>query len=149
MIYWKQPPRIKIYEALGAIADDRVHINDFTIIVDSSDRSKIYTVKYNPENNAVTSNDNGSHWQKYLGYPSIAVLMLNGKISFDKQSSEALKGIPWKDWNDAYKNDYAKTEATALKYVGAYAEHVKKTIQDIETFLQTHLFPVFTSSSGQ
>ena len=43
---WKMPPLIKIYEALGAIADGRVQLEgEEHATVLSSDRSKTYDVE--------------------------------------------------------------------------------------------------------
>ena len=70
---WKNPPKIKVYEALGCIADNRIEVNENEAKVYSSSREKYYTVKY--DRNSIMSNDNGSYWVGYLGYPSIALLM--------------------------------------------------------------------------
>ena len=107
---WKNPPVIKIYEALGAIGDDRIEVEGNEGKVFSSSRGKFYTVKYDPDANAITANDNGSYWQGYLGYPMIAYLMKIGKINFDPKFAEALKDIAWKDINSRLKNDFSKTE---------------------------------------
>ena len=48
---WKLPPRIKIFEALGAISDGRIKINGNTAKVVSSSGNKEYSVEYKPENN--------------------------------------------------------------------------------------------------
>ncbi len=111
---WKLPPRIKIFEALGSIADERVQIMDHGPVimaqVNSSDASKSYKVKFDPEKNKITSNDNASKWQGYTGYPIIAVLMKLGKLSYNPVLAEGLKGIEWKKINTQYKNDWSKTE---------------------------------------
>jgi len=106
---WKLPPEIKIYEALGCIGDDRVRIGDNEAKVYSSSGNKFYVVKYSPGENAIMANDNGSYWQNYLGYPSIAFLMKIGAISFDSIYAKALEGIAWKDINTQFKNDFDKT----------------------------------------
>ena len=106
---WKLPPKIKIYEALGSIADGRVHINGDTAKVYSSSGNKYYEVKYDPEANSITANDNGSYWKGYLGYPLIAFLLLKGVIEYRQEDTEALRGIAWKDINTKFKNDFNKT----------------------------------------
>jgi hypothetical protein len=73
------PPKIKIYEALGAIADQRVELdgmfaNQGKCFSVSSNR-KSYTISYNPETNVIISNDSGSIQQGYIGYPAIAFLL--------------------------------------------------------------------------
>lgn len=106
---WKLPPKIKIYEALGCIADKRIKINGNEAKIFSSSRGKFYSVRYDGENK-IMSNDNASYWMGYLGYPSITFLMLNGKIKYCQKFAGALKDIKWKDINVKFKNDYGKTE---------------------------------------
>lgn len=113
---WKLPPQIKVYEALGSIADNRIEINGNEANVFSSSRGKFYSVKHDGKN-AIMCNDNGSYWIGYLGYPAIAFLMLKGKIKFNTKSTEALKDIKWKDANVKFKNNYEKTEEYVLKIV--------------------------------
>lgn len=108
---WKLPPRIKIFEALGALADGRVELTETGATVASSDASKTYLVKYDEARNMITANDNGSKWQGYLGYPSIALLMKHGKLSFDQVLADSLKGIEWKKINTQYKNDWDNVES--------------------------------------
>jgi hypothetical protein len=108
---WKLPPRIKIFEALGAIADERIQRTDTGASVASSDASKTYLVKYDETRNMIAADDNGSKWQGHLGYPSIALLMKQGKLSFDQSLADGLKGIEWKKINTQYKNDWDKVES--------------------------------------
>ena len=92
---WKVPPRIKVLEALGALADDRLiriqkddsdtTTTSFVFRCVSSNRDKQYDVKLVPSslsssNGArkswqVACNDNGSLFQGYVGYPAIAALL--------------------------------------------------------------------------
>jgi hypothetical protein len=107
---WKMPPLAKIYEALGAIGDGRVHLTDpshATVISSSGD--KTYTVELDSETRQISSNDNASYWQGYLGYPAIAVLILHGLYSPQPETLKALSGVPWKKLNTRYRNDYART----------------------------------------
>ena len=110
MSIWKQPPIIKVYEALGCVADGRVHIEGDSAKVYSSSGNKFYTVTYDPNTNAIMCNDNGSYWAGYLGYPAIAFLLKIGIIPYKIESANILKGIKWKDINQNFKNDFAKTE---------------------------------------
>lgn len=110
MTTWKLPPIIKIYEALGAIADDRIKIEGNIAKVYSSSGNKYYTVTYDPSSNAIMCNDNGSFWQGYLGYPAIAYLLKTGVIPYKQESADILRDIKWKDINQDFKNDFAKTE---------------------------------------
>ncbi|MBI5138913.1 MAG: hypothetical protein HZA95_03915 [Candidatus Vogelbacteria bacterium] len=129
-MFWKLPPKIKIYEALGSLADERVEPLEGGAKVYSSSRKKFYTVTYDKEKHAIMANDNGSFWQGYLGYPAIAYLMQIGEIEYDKKVSEVLKGIEWKEVNTKFKNNYDKT----IEYVHALAEEkgVKSNLIEME-----------------
>lgn len=139
---WKLPPKIKIYEALGSIADGRITITKNSAKVWSSNRNKFYTVEYDPAGNAIMSNDNGSYWIGYLGYPAIAFLMAQKKLSYNNSFAKALKGIAWKEINTKFKNDFAKTEKLVriqmqeknidLKKLDAYLEQVLKEIEALK-----------------
>ena len=106
---WKHPPIIKIYEALGSVADGRVEVSGNKSKVYSSSGNKFYEVSYDPENCAIMANDNGSYWKGYLGYPAIAFLFKSGLLEFRPGMASLLKGIKWKDINQKYKNDFVKT----------------------------------------
>jgi len=106
---WKLPPKIKTYEALGCLADGRLKVTDSEVRVYSSSGNKYYTVQYSESENAIMSNDNGSFWVGYLGYPSIAYLMKLEELPFSKEYAEALKDIAWKDINTKNKNNFTKT----------------------------------------
>jgi hypothetical protein len=83
----KLPPKIKIYEALGALADQRVEIagmfSNEGKCFSASTPGKFYTISYNPDTHVITSNDNGSLHQGYLGYPAIAFLLKIGKLTYN------------------------------------------------------------------
>ena len=112
---WKLPPKSKIYEALTALADGRVKLKgDDTAEVLSSDGTKTYTVEWSSDLGKITSNDNGSYWQRYIGYPIIAVLMALGKLDFDETVAQALSGIAWKKVNRKFRNDYDKAVESVL-----------------------------------
>jgi hypothetical protein len=106
---WKHPPLIKIYEALGAIGDERIEIAGDSAKVFSSSGNKFYTVEYDPMTHSIMANDNGSFYQGYLGYPMIAYLMLIGEIRYSPTIAKKLSGIAWKDINARFKNDFEKT----------------------------------------
>ena len=91
----------KVHEAFGAIADGRVRFDSDRAEVISSDRKKLYTVTW--EGNLYTSNDNGSYWQGYAGYPMIAVFMLQGRLPLDRHIAGYFKGINWPELNARYK----------------------------------------------
>lgn len=112
---WKLPPRAKIYEALSAVADGRVRfVNQTAAEVTSSSRDKTYTVTWNEDLTQITSNDNASRWQGYLGYPIIAVLMKTGKISYHPDIAHYFSGIPWKTINRQFRNNYDKAVESVL-----------------------------------
>ena len=101
------PPRIKVLEALGSIADGRVHVKDHEATVISSTGERKYTVIYDEQRNAAYSDDNGTKFRGYVGYPIIALLMKLGKLPYDERLAQALKGIPWKKFSydkTCYKN---------------------------------------------
>ena len=68
---WKLPPIEKIPEAYSAVADERVAMGEHSAKVRSSDGTKTYTVQW--DGDAYTSDDNGSKWQNYSGYPAQGV----------------------------------------------------------------------------
>jgi hypothetical protein len=119
---WKMPPPIKVYEALGAIGDGRVRAADSSSPPDawevvSSDGSKTYRVELSADGREIGSNDNASYWQGYLGYPAIAVLMARGTLRASAEATRALAGIPWKELNRRFKNDYARTTTEVTRIV--------------------------------
>ena len=126
---WKLPPIEKIPEAYSAIADDRVAMGDHSAKVRSSDGSKTYTVQWNDD--AYTSDDNGSRWQNYSGYPILAVLLLQGKLPLDRQVADLFRGIPWKELNKAHKNKYA--DALAEIMAGKTEAERNRIEQDMRT----------------
>lgn len=108
---WKMPPSIKVLEALGAVADGRVRVlsRDEGRVV-SSTGERVYTVRFRRETNAIRSDDNGSVYRGYLGYPAIAFLMKIGELPYDERIGNALRGIPWKRLNERYKRYSAVME---------------------------------------
>jgi hypothetical protein len=116
---WKIPPIIKIYEAFGAIADGRIKVDGNNATVESSSGNKNYTVIYKPESSAISANDNGSYWQGYLGYPTIAYLISVGIITCEAELMNLLAGIAWKDVNLELKNDYQKVVNSVLDKIEA------------------------------
>lgn len=129
---WKQPPINKVYEALGAIADERIEVVGNTAKVYSSSRGKYYDVTYDPASNAITANDNASYYAGYLGYPSIAFLLKAEVVKYDQSIVTYFKGFAWKDINQKFKNDFAKTDA----YIdGEIADHYGVDIDQLHAAL--------------
>lgn len=119
---WGMPPPIKVYEAIGAIGDGRVRAIDNSDPprvweVVSSDGAKKYRVEISADGREISSNDNASYWQGYLGYPAIAVLMARGKLHASAEATRMLAGIPWKELNRRFKNDYERTAAEVARIV--------------------------------
>jgi hypothetical protein len=104
------PPRIKVLEALGSIADGRVKlVGDKEAVVISSMGDRQYTVYVDAEKREAFSDDNGTKFRGYVGYPIIAVLMLKGVLPYDERFAKALAGLPWKELNERFKK-YAVVE---------------------------------------
>jgi hypothetical protein len=134
---WKMPPPIKIYEALGAIGDGRVRLEDeHRAMVTSSEGDKTYQVEISEDGREISSNDNGSYWQGYLGYPAIAVLLMRGLYRPPANTIDALAGIPWKEINRRYKNDYDKTLAEVNKIVEASGHDPDAIAIEVESIIE-------------
>ncbi len=102
---WGIPPIEKIYEALSAVIDNRVEVNDNKAIVSSSGNKKRYNIVW--DDVSYSSNDNASYWQGYIGYPVIAVLMVQGKISYPEKIAKYFRDVNWNELNKQYKRDYS------------------------------------------
>lgn len=133
---WQLPPAIKIYEALGAVADGRVEIIDaYHANVTSSSGNKTYAVLFDPETRELSVNDNGSYYQGYVGYPALAFLMIKNLLPYDEKLAKALKGLRWKQINQANKNDFEKT----VGYLGTLVDQewleafATKVLSQLET----------------
>ena len=109
----KMPPEEKVYEAWTAIVDGRVELHEDYATMTSSDGAKGYTIRW--DGNIYVSDDNATYWRGYPGYPVLAVLMLQGKLPFDRLEAEKWKEVNWKAVNTKYKNNYA----AAVKEVAA------------------------------
>ena len=112
----KFPPIEKILEAYTAIADNHVKLENDQALVTSSNETKTYTVTFH--DNTYTSNDNASYWQGYLGYPGIVVLMLQGKLPYDKELAQQFAGVDWNKINQEYKRNYAQTADAVMTAKG-------------------------------
>ncbi|CUR37820.1 hypothetical protein [Limosilactobacillus reuteri] len=95
----KFPPIEKILEAYTAIADGHVKLENDQALVTSS-------------------NDNASYWQGYLSYPGIAVLMLQGKLPYDKELAQQFAGVDWNKINQEYKRNYAQAADAVMTAKG-------------------------------
>lgn len=134
---WKKPHISKVYEALTAIADDRMEIHGNSAKCYSSSGDKFYDIKYDPKIGSIMSNDNAAYYTRSLSYPIIAYLMMIDKIPYEKSLLEIFKEIYWKDINQNFKNDYDKS----IKYVmgefkqnGEDVENIRREIKKIYDF---------------
>jgi len=132
---WKMPPLVKVYEALGALADRRVErADDGSWRVASSMGDKRYTVEVGADGREIAANDNASYWQGYLGYPAVAVLLARGLRACEPSALEALKGIPWKEINRRNRNDWERTVADVERIAserGNDATALRRTTESI------------------
>ena len=120
MTPWKLPPAAKVYEALSAVAEGRVHLAGAgRAEVVSSGRERSYSVAWSDDMRTVSANDNASYWQGYLGYPIVAVLIARGVIRVDETVVAVLAGVPWHELNARFKRDYT-----------AAVEHVLTTLEE-------------------
>lgn len=105
----KLPPIEKIYEAWSAVADGRVALrpDERRASVASSNGAKGYTVSWNEDGTAYSSNDNATYWQGYAGYPVIAVLMERGALPLDRAVAAKFADVNWTELNERHKRDYA------------------------------------------
>jgi len=134
---WTMPPLIKIYEALGAIGDGRVRLEDeHHALVESSEGDKTYSVELSDDGREISSNDNGSYWQGYLGYPAIAVLLIRGLYRPPANVIDALAGIPWKEINRTFKNDYDKTLVEVNKTVEASGHDPDAIASEVDAVME-------------
>lgn len=150
---WKNPKPVKIYEAIGAVADGRVEVIGNTAKVFSSSRNKFYEINYNPESSEIMSNDNSSYWTGTLGYPAVAFLISIKVLSYSDQIGNILKGVAWKDINQKYNNNFEK----ALEFILSsktdnerkeLAELVSKVDKEIKSLKLSMLGPRILPPEG-
>ncbi|MDT7869034.1 MAG: hypothetical protein RXQ56_03065 [Thermoproteus sp.] len=128
------PPRIKILEALSAIADGRIKLlgeKDAEVV--SSDGARTYRVYVDLGRRAAYSDDNGTVYRGYVGYPIISFLMARGVLPVDERLGQALKGIPWRKLNEQYKRYDAVMELVKaqLKDRGIPGDEVERYIDAV------------------
>ncbi len=123
----KHPIKAKVYEAFGAIADQRVELigNDQARITSSAGDRK-YTVRWSTDRRRFTSNDNATRWQGTIGYPIIAVLLMLNEIALDRRIAAELAGVPWKRLNDQARRDY---DSVIEKVLGEKNMDTRKRIE--------------------
>ncbi len=143
------PPRVKVLEALSAIADERIRVlSDKIAQVISSDRTRQYTVILDLENRVVYSNDNGTKYRRYIGYPIISFLMIKRILEYNDRLAQALRGIPWKRLNETYKRyiiverivkDLAKKKGIEPHEIDEFIDKVMSQLEGLELYLDETL----------
>ncbi len=116
--FWKLPPVEKVPEAYSAVADSRVEfVSDHAANVKSSDGSKTYHVSW--DSSGWSSDDNGSRWQGYSGYPILAVMILKEILPADCEVVNRYAGVDWTALNKQFKRDYAASSASVMEKIAA------------------------------
>ncbi|MCS7110074.1 MAG: hypothetical protein NZ956_01205 [Candidatus Caldarchaeum sp.] len=136
----RTPPRVKVLEALGAVAGKRVKIVDENnCLVDASEGPRTYKVFVDLSNQMAQSDDNGTVFRDYVGYPIIAFLMASGKISYDEKIANPIASVKWRSLNERYKS-YAKVESVVKNLLAKQGikpeevdEFVAKVLHEVET----------------
>ncbi len=113
--YLRKPPRIKVLEAAGAVADGRVsRVSEKFFKVLSSEGDREYRVYVDLERGEACSTDNGTTYRNYVGYPIISALLISGSLPYNPDVGKSLSGINWRRLNEAFKN-YALVEEEVKK----------------------------------
>lgn len=106
----KLPPKIKIIEALSAVADERIIFEDLLSkewkCNSASSPWKVYKILYNEKENTISSNDSLSINQWFLWYPAIAFLLNTWKLKYDERILEMMKDINRADIKEKVHKDY-------------------------------------------
>lgn len=109
-MYWKIPHINKVYEALSAIADNRIQlISNTKGRQTSTSGNKFYTITYDPTTGAMMSDDNVAYWTDSISHAMIAFLLKTGRIDYNPKFLPYLANIKWKDINQKFKNDFDKS----------------------------------------
>jgi len=135
----KLPPRIKVLEALSAACGGRVKIvNDKFCRVVSSDGTRIYNVYVDVENRIAYSDDNGTRFRRYIGYPIIAFLMCKNIVPIDENVGKIIRDVKWRELNEKYKKyDLVMNEIyKILSIYGIDRKHVDNYINNVLEILK-------------
>lgn len=144
------PPRIKVLEALSTIGDNRIQIvSEKEARVKSSDGKREYKVFLDIEKKQASSNDNGTYYKGYIGYPIIAFLMVKGLLPFDAETAEKLRGFNWREMNEKYKS-YRIVETLVKKAFRERGGDVKKLDELVDNIMkEIENLELYTDESGQ
>jgi hypothetical protein len=128
------PPRVKVLEALGAVSGGRVRVlSEREAEVDASEGQRTYRVYVDLEKRVADSDDNGTVYRGYVGYPIIAFLMALKKLPYDEEIGRELAPIKWRSINERYKS-YRVVESVVkekLAKAGVSPERVDRVIRDV------------------
>ncbi len=133
------PPKIKILEALSAVYGDRVKVvNDKFCRVTSSDGTRVYNVFLDLEQRLAYSDDNGTRYRRYIGYPIISFLIVKGVVPADNEIGEIIRGVKWKQLNEKYKKyDIVMNEIYKILIMyGIDRKRVEKYIENVMNILR-------------
>ncbi|BAA80690.1 hypothetical protein APE_1689 [Aeropyrum pernix K1] len=120
----RRPPAIKVLEAAAALGDRRVRIlaggsaGVWVARVSSSGRPREYLVVVEPRGAGQVyaySDDNGTRFRGYVGYPILSLMMAAGLLPRDEEIERLLSGVNWTLLNERMRS-YAKV-----------LEHLRKT----------------------
>lgn len=127
---WKMPLLAKVYEAFSAVVDGRVTLFENYAHVTSSDFTKTYHITW--EDDVYSSNDNASYWHGAMGYPVIAVLMKQGRLTYDMDTAVLFSKIEWKSIIRSVKNDYTRAAFMVLEQLQASGIDIKNVVHEAE-----------------
>jgi len=135
------PPKIKVLEATGAIADGRIkQINEREFTVISSEGDRTYSVYVDLKKKEACSTDNGTKFRGYIGYPIISILMIKKALPYNENIARALSHIDWKALNEKYKKyslveeevkRIALSKGVSETTIEAFKERVYKELKKI------------------
>lgn len=138
-MYLKMPPKIKILEAAGAVADGRIKkLDDKVFKVVSSEGDRVYNVYVDLDKKEACSTDNGTTYRNYVGYPIISSLFILGTLPYDALIGKSLANIDWRHLNETLKN-YALVEKKVKEIArdrGVAPESIDKYVNEVYTQLK-------------
>ncbi|MEO3993419.1 MAG: hypothetical protein QN229_03830 [Desulfurococcaceae archaeon TW002] len=141
-MYLKMPPKIKILEAAGAVADGRIEkLNNKLFRVISSERDRTYSVYVDLEKGEACSTDNGTTYRGYIGYPIISSLLILGVLPYDAVIGRSLANIDWRRLNETLKNyslveekvkEIARDRGVSPELIDKYSSNVYEQLRKIK-----------------
>lgn len=142
VMHLKMPPRIKILEAVGAVADGRIEkLSDKHFKVVSSERDRTYNVYVDVERGEACSTDNGTTYRNYVGYPIISSLLILGILPYDAAIGKSLANIDWRHLNETFKNyslveekvkEIARDRGMTPELIDKYSDEVYAQLRKIK-----------------